>query len=94
LVLSDQLLTQYRDRLVAFLNQHTDSGLLEEHEHNHLQRLIDYLDVVKTPHSEAFEMPKLLNDFREFYTQYDQRRGKDFVATFPHLAEWYDSIQI
>jgi hypothetical protein len=65
---------------------------LQEHEHNHLQRLIDYLDVVKTPHSEAFELPKLRNDFREFYTQYDQRRGKDFVETFPHLKEWYQSL--
>jgi hypothetical protein len=28
---------------------------MHEHEMNHLRRLIDYLDVVKTPHSEAFE---------------------------------------
>jgi hypothetical protein len=54
--------------------------------------LIDYLDVVKTPHSEAFDRPKLLNDFRQFYTQYDQRRGKDFVAAFPELKEWYNSL--
>jgi hypothetical protein len=50
--------------------------------------------VVKTPHSEAFEMPKLLNDFKQFYTQYDQRRGKDFGQAFPNLKTWYDSIQI
>jgi hypothetical protein len=65
---------------------------LQEHEHNHLQRLIDYLDVVKTPHSEAFELDKLHNDFREFYTQYDQRRNKDFKSTFPNLAQWYTSL--
>jgi len=35
-----------------------------------------------------------LNDFRQFYTQYDQRRGKDFEKTFPHLAEWYNDISI
>jgi organic radical activating enzyme len=92
LVLSDELRTKYRNRLVDFLTQNKDSGLLEEHEHNHLQRLIDYLDVVKTPHSEAFDMPKLLNDFKQFYTQYDQRRGKDFVATFPALEEWYNGL--
>jgi hypothetical protein len=33
-----------------------------------------------------------LNDFREFYTQYDQRRGKDFAATFPILREWYQQL--
>jgi hypothetical protein len=49
---------------------------------------------VDSPHSEAFEMPKLRNDFRQFYTQYDQRRGKDFGAAFPRLKEWYESIQI
>jgi len=36
----------------------------------------------------------LLNDFRQFYTQYDQRRDKVFATAFPNLAEWYDSIQI
>ena len=59
-----------------------------------MQRLIDYLDVVKSPHSEAFELPKLLNDFRQFYVQYDQRRNKDFATTFPDLKDWYDSIQV
>ena len=92
LVLSDELRTHYRERLVRVLNRYKGSNILQEHEHNHLQRLIDYLDVVKTPHSEAFEMPKLLNDFKQFYTQYDQRRGKNFAETFPHLAEWYSSL--
>jgi organic radical activating enzyme len=92
LILSDQLRTQYRDNLVDFLASIKESILYHEHEHNHLQRLIDYLDVVKTPHSEAFEMPKLHNDFKQFFTQYDQRRGKDFVATFPNLKEWYQTL--
>jgi organic radical activating enzyme len=92
LVLSEELRTYYRNRLIKFSLRMKESDILEEHEHNHIQRLIDYLDVVKTPHSEAFDRPKLLNDFQEFYTQYDQRRGKDFVKTFPHLAEWYQNI--
>jgi len=65
---------------------------LHEHEINQLQRLIDYLDVVKTPHSESFEMPKLHNDFKQFYTQYDQRRGKDLGMIFPALKTWYNSL--
>ena len=67
---------------------------MHEHEINHTQRLIDYLDVVKTPHSDAFELPRLRNDFRQFYQQYDQRRNKDFVQYFPELEQWYESIQI
>jgi organic radical activating enzyme len=92
LILSDQLRTQYRDNLVDFLASVKESNLYHEHEHNHLQRLIDYLDVVKTPHSEAFEMPKLHNDFKQFFTQYDQRRGKNFAETFKNLKEWYQTL--
>ena len=94
LILPDDLRTRYRDQLANFLLRHADADYMHEHEYNHLQRLIDYLDVVKTPHSEAFDRPKLLNDFRQFHTQYDQRRGKDFGTTFPELREWYDSIQV
>lgn len=92
LVLPDELRTKYRDRLAQFMVNHRGSSYLHEHEWNHLQRLIDYLDVVKTPHSDAFEMPKLHNDFKQFYTQYDQRRGKSFATAFPELMDWYGSL--
>jgi organic radical activating enzyme len=94
LILPDDIKARYRKNLQAWLDYNSDNPVLQEHELNHLQRLIDYLDTVKTPHRETFDMPKLLNDFRQFYVQYDQRRGKDFAATFPKLKEWYDSIQI
>lgn len=92
LVLSDELRTYYRNRLVDVLIRYKGSTVIQEHEINHLQRLIDYLDIVKTPHSESFDMPKLLNDFKQFYTQYDQRRDKNFTETFPDLTEWYNSL--
>jgi organic radical activating enzyme len=92
LVLPDDLRTQFKNNLQAWLDTHRAHPLMHEHEVNHLQRLIDYLDVVKTPHSETFDMPSLLNDFKKFYAQYDQRRGKDFVTTFPTLQEWYQQI--
>jgi organic radical activating enzyme len=94
LILPDAQRTVYRQRLETWLGHWADSEFIHEHEVNHTQRLIDYLDVVKTPHSEAFDRPRLLNDFRQFYTQYDQRRSKDFGLAFPELKEWYDSIQI
>jgi hypothetical protein len=92
LVLSDQLRDQYRVRLQEWLYKNRANPFLQEHEVNHTQRLIDYLDVVKTPHSEAFDLPRLHNDFHKFYTQYDQRRSKDFPQTFPALKEWYNNI--
>ena len=92
LVLPDELRTKYRDQLVDFMVRHKGHSYLHEHEWNHLSRLIDYLDIVKTPHSDAFDRPKLHNDFKQFYAQYDQRRGKDFATAFPALAEWYGTL--
>jgi organic radical activating enzyme len=94
LVLPDYLRNRYAAELGELFYQYQTNPFWHEHEHNHLQRLIDYLDVVKTPHSAAFELPKLLNDFKQFYSQYDQRRGKDFVTAFPELKEWYNGLQL
>ena len=94
LVLPDEIRMHHRQRLVDWLVRHKGYNYLQEHEINHVARLIDYLDVVKTPHSDAFDMPSLHNDFRQFYDQYDLRRNKDFKKTFPNLAGWYDTIQV
>lgn len=95
LVLSDQLRNTYRQQLVEFMVRHKGHSYLHEHEWNHLQRLVDYLDVVKTPHSEAFDRPKLLQDFRQFFQQYDQRRGKIFSETFSKpLMDWFNDLPV
>lgn len=92
LVLPDDLREQFKGDLEQWLVSHRGRSYLHEHEINHTQRLIDYLDVVKTPHSEAFELPELRNDFRQFYAQYDQRRSKNFSQHFPDLKPWYQSL--
>jgi len=94
LVLPDHLRAQCKNQLIDFFARNINNPYLQEHEINHIQRLIDYLDIVKTPHSDTFEMPVLHNDFKQFYSQYDVRRSKDFVNTFPNFKEWYDSIQV
>ena len=94
LVLPDAIKLRHKNQLQEWLDCWSSDPLMHEHERNHVQRLIDYLDIVKTPHSDAFEQPKLHNDFRQFFTQYDQRRGKNFTATFPLLADWYNDLRI
>ena len=94
LVLPDHTRMHHRDRLQAWLDNWYNHSMLHEHERNHVQRLIDYLDVVKTPHSDAFDIPCLHNDFRSFFTQYDQRRSKNFADTFPDLSDWYHGLQL
>jgi len=86
LVLTDELRTKYRNSLAQWLDTYKTHQHIHQHEINHTQRLIDYLDIVKTPHSEtSFDRNKLTNDFKQFYQQYDQRRGKDFSKTFPNI---------
>jgi hypothetical protein len=36
----------------------------------------------------------LFHDFKSFFTQYDSRRGKDLLKTFPGLTNWYNSIEL
>jgi organic radical activating enzyme len=92
LILPTKIRTEYKNQLVDFMTRHQDSKFIHDYEWNQLQRLVDYLDVVKTPHSEAFDLDKLSNDFGQFFTQYDQRRGKNFALTFPNLAKWYNNL--
>jgi len=92
LVLPDEIRQSRSNKLQRWFNKNSSSEFLHEMELNQLQRLIDYLDIVKTPHNESFELPKLRNDFKKFFQQYDERREKNFGETFPDLKEWYDSL--
>jgi len=89
LVLPDNIRNQYKENLETWLSTQLDLPGMET---NHVQRLIDYLDIVKTPHDDAFDKVALDNDIKQFYKQYDQRRNKDFCKTFPNLANWYNNL--
>ena len=65
---------------------------LHEFEINQISRLVQYLKEVTSPHSGAMTNSILQRDFKNFYEQYDQRRGKNFRNTFPQLTEWYDTL--
>jgi pyruvate-formate lyase-activating enzyme len=92
LILPIELRQQYSKELDEFIINSKDNLQIHEHELEHVKRLIEYLVTVDTPHSEAFDLPKLQNDFKEFYQQYDQRRGKDFKYTFTQLSNWYETL--
>jgi len=63
---------------------------LHEHEYNQMNRLINYLESVDSPHAGADTLERLQQDFKNFYSQYDKRRGKTFEKTFsPEMVEWY-----
>ena len=100
-VLPDHIREQYKNELQMWLNNqihinlHNSKGepLLHQMEREHIQRLIDYLDIVKTPHRYMSDINVTRRDFKQFYHQYDIRRGKNFRATFPpEFVQFYDSI--
>lgn len=80
------------NELENFLKKFEDSKYLHQMEIEHIKRLIDYLRNVNTPHEGASSQDILEKDFKTFYSQYDERRNKNFVKTFPELAEWYGNL--
>lgn len=69
--------------------------LFSINERAQMERLIDYIEVVDTGHvTTEKENEKHFHDFKSFYEQYDKRRGKNFVETFPDLKEWYEGIEV
>jgi organic radical activating enzyme len=87
-VLPLALRLEYAHAIEQIVDQYRDHSLMHEHEVNQLTRLINYLrEPVTGP-----ELPRMQNDFKQFYTQYDQRRGKNFTQTFPELKEFYEQI--
>ena len=102
LTLPDNLRKIYHDEILSWLENvrakaEVDADgrlLLADWEQDQLSRLIEYLDVVKTPHRNTADRVLLEHDFKVFYEQYDARRFMNFRETFPRLAEFYDGIEI
>lgn len=85
-----------RKNLENWFNANKNIPELHDGELAQIKRLIDYLDVVKTPHRRADEeKTKLHHDFKSFYQQYDNRRSKNLKETFPQiLSDWVETITI
>ena len=97
LVLPDEIKAKHVEKLRDLRSKYAPKYLnrtdcFHEFELGQLDRLIEYIQVVDKPHSEGFDMPRLHNDFKQFYNQYDVRRNKNFAKTFPELEEWYESL--
>ena len=93
-VLPDTVRQDHLSKLIEFATRYQTTNYSEMHEfeYNQLIRLLDYVREVNQAHSEAMTQSILQRDFKNFYQQYDQRRGKDFCSTFPDLAEWYKTL--
>lgn len=92
LALPDHIKTYCRTNLETWYNSVKDKPLWHEFEKASIERLIDYLDVVDAPHRRTSNKITLWRDFKTFYAQYDQRRGKS-ISVFPKiLTDWIDAL--
>ena len=58
-----------------------------------VERLISYLREVQVGHQFTSSIESRERDFKSFHAQYDVRRNKSFVNTFPKdIVDWYESI--
>lgn len=84
-----------RSREISFwLEKTRGSSRLTDFETESLVRLVEYLGIGdEKPHSNSSILDLRKKDFKFFYQQYDQRRGKNFAETFPEeLVSWYRTL--
>lgn len=95
LVLPDEIKEERRNHLKKWLDENKNSVLLDS-EKAGIQRVIDYMETIVKGHDNWITTDKtaLFHDFKSFYSQYDERRQKNFVKTFPELEHWYNSIKV
>jgi hypothetical protein len=95
LALPDDIKAELHSQISTWFEKHKTNSLLGESEKAQIQRLLDYIEVLDKGHLMAPDDKSLLfHDFKSFFTQYDTRRGKNLIETFPKLKDWYDSIEL
>jgi organic radical activating enzyme len=93
-ILPIKIKAHFKEKLDIWFRTHRPTRMLGEGEKASIQRLIDYLDIVKTPHKNTADSDKLHNDFKSFFMQYDIRRNKNFVEVFKGpLADWFETLE-
>jgi len=91
-LLPNEIKVQVAKELKSWFNKNCENSLLHDMERQHILRLITYLESVDSPHTGASDMGELARDFKNFYHQYDKRRNKNFIETFPKFTNWYKGI--
>ena len=95
LTLPDDIKHDLHGKLSMWWRKHKKNPLINMNEGAQIQRLIDYIEVVNRGHNTSeMDMSMQYHDFKSFYVQYDIRRNKNFVETFPELEDWYNSLVI
>jgi organic radical activating enzyme len=92
--LPKEIRVERADAIEKWINDNWDdekNGFIQW-EKDSMTRLVTYIREVSTGHAFTSSLESRERDFKSFYTQYDMRRGKNFLEAFPMLKEWWDSI--
>ena len=89
LVLPQNLRHVFAERLKNWLDINGTSDLLHQMEVDHIERLIEYLENVN---NQVANREQLIPYFKNYYKQYDKRRNKNLIQTFPIIGEWYNGL--
>jgi len=80
---------KFASDLSGWLANNKNSELLHNMEIEQVERLIEYL---QNETNQITNRENVVKWFKNYFTQYDKRRGKDFEKTFPIIGEWYRGI--
>lgn len=89
LVLPMHLRKKFADDLKDWLGKNKQTDLLHNMEVEHIERLIEYLE---NENNQLQNRDQLSRYFKNYYSQYDKRRNKNLVETYPVIGKWYNEI--
>ena len=75
---------------LRFINDHMDDKdrtMFSEYEFEKFKRVVSYME---TTHYSEEKLAEGRKDFYKWFTEYDRRRGTDFVKTFPALVNFME----
>lgn len=89
LVLPMHLRNTFAERLKIWLDENLYHDFLHQMEKDHIERLIEYL---QNDTNQLVGKESLRQFFKNYYKQYDKRRKKNLIQTFPIIGEWYNGL--
>ena len=84
-----KLMTKFSDEKYTYIYGHGHGGFYD-FEREKLRRVVDW---VESDYDDVMELIKLRMDFVLFIDEYDKRRGKNFLETFPVFENFYNTCK-
>lgn len=95
LTLPDHIKESMKHKLNNWYLKNKNNTLLLAHEKDGIERLVSYLHKAQRAHDQATDRETAQRDFKVFFEQYNNRRGKSISDIFPEeFSQWYESIKV